>query len=241
MSATCPHCTKELGSGFLTQEQHVDRLKGPAKARDEALAEAERAKSEVETVRAQTAAQLKIANEKVEAASAASVKALADMARASAERDRFQALAADGITKPAKVKGFSLAYDAYQAEAGDKAKPFAEWLAADARADEFLAQHFAKPADPDAGKGAADEAAAKADAGKAADTAKAAAPAGKALPPANAGAGTPPAGSGKLTAQQGAEVYNQGVDAIMKKGLPRAERQKEIAALKETVTAQVAT
>ena len=48
MSATCPHCTKDLGSGFLTQEQHVDRLKGPAKARDDANEAAAKAIAELD-------------------------------------------------------------------------------------------------------------------------------------------------------------------------------------------------
>lgn len=234
MSATCPHCTKELGSGYLTQEQLTERLKGPAKARDEAVAAAAKAADDLATMQAQAQAQIKIANEKVDAASAASTKALADMARAQSERDRFQALAADGITKPAKVRGISAAYDLYQSEAKDKAKPFAEWLASEARADEFLAPHFAAPVVAVAAPAVDAPAAVVAPA-----VAAPAAPVGKALPPANTGAGTPPPGTGKLTASQASDLYSQGVDAIMKKNLPRADRQKEIAALKETVTAQV--
>lgn len=237
MSATCPHCTKELGSGYLTQDQLTERLKGPAKSRDDALAAAAKAADDLAAMQATTAAQLKIANEKVDASSAAATKALADAQKAAAERDRFQSLAADGITKPAKVKGFSLAYDAYAAEAGDKAKPFADWLAADARSDEFLAQHFVKPAE--VAPPATDAAAPPPAAPPAAEAAKPP-PAAKALPPANAGAGSPPSGTGKLTQAQATEAYSRGVDEIIAKKLPKADRDREIAALKQTTAAQVA-
>lgn len=235
MSASCPHCAKELGSGFVTQDQLVAEKKGVSAARDAANEAAAKAIADLESVKSSTAAQLKVANEQVSAASAASSKALADMARATAERDRFSALANDGIVKPAKVRGISAAYDAYAAENKDH-KPFAEWLATDARADEFLAPHFAAPI-----VATVAEVAKPADVAAPVVPAVVVAPAGKPLPAANVNVGTAPLATGKLSAEQAARTYSDGVDAIRAKGLSRDDRNKEIAALKATVSAQVGT
>lgn len=231
MAVDCPNCKAALPPEYLTQDQIKNRIADIATKRDEAIAAAAKAADDAAAVKAAAEAQVKIANEKVEAASAASTKALADMARATAERDRFQALAADGITKPAKVKGFSLAYDAYAAEAGTAAKPFAEWLAADARSDEFLSQHFAKPVDPAAPPPAAD-----AKAPPAVAPAVVAPPAGKPLPSANLGVGDPPLTAGKLTDAQIQEQYNAGVKELRAKYPDRKQRSERDAAIRELQT-----
>lgn len=231
MAVDCPHCKAALPPEYLTQDDIKNRIASVAKARDEALAAAAKAVDERDSAKATADAQVKIANEKAEAASAATTKSLADAQKAIAERDRFQALAADGIVKPAKVKGFSLAYDAYVAEAGTAAKPFAEWLAADARSDEFLAQHFAKPAE--AAPPAAD--AAKAPPAAAAPAAPPP-PAGKPLPASNLGVGDPPLTAGKLTEAQMAQQYKAGVDELRAKFPDRKQRSERDAAIRELQT-----
>lgn len=228
MAVDCPHCKAALPPEYLTQDDIKNRIASVAKARDEALAAAAKAADDLGAVKATADAQVKIANEKAEAASAATTKSLADAQKAIAERDRFQALAADGIVKPAKVKGFSLAYDAYVAEAGTAAKPFAEWLAGDARSDEFLAQHFAKPVDP-----------AVVVAAPAATVAAPAAPpppAGKPLPASNLGVGDPPLTAGKLTEAQMAQQYKAGVDELRAKFPDRKQRSERDAAIRELQT-----
>jgi hypothetical protein len=234
MSANCPHCSQALGSGFVTQADLEERVKSAGKAaKDEA---------------ARLAGELAIAKVKAEGydqALAGRTAAEQELGKTRTQFDRLSTLAASGIVQPAKVRGLSRAYEDYAAEAGDKALPFAGWLAGPARTDEFLAPHFAgqgagaQPGgDAGQGKGAQDQgASAGKDAaqGKGGDQGQdAGKSAGKDMPRANSGAADPPAGQGIQTPAQIA-AYFQSADF---KALPPKDREAKIAELEKAVASK---
>jgi hypothetical protein len=199
MSAACPHCTKDLGSGFVTQEQLEERIKTAGKnAREDAAA----ARIELDSFKAKAAAHDGLAADKT--------RLEAENAKLKKGNERTSALLGKGITLPATIRGLSRAYEDYVAEGGTA--EFGAWLDADARQDPFLAPHFVTAAPPAAVAPAATPAAGAAPApAPAAPPAAAAAPpapAPVALPASNVGAATPPTGQqGAMTAPQLAAYY----------------------------------
>jgi hypothetical protein len=228
MSANCPHCSQALGSGFVTQADLEERVKSAGKAaKDEA---------------ARLAGELAIAKVKAEGydqALAGRTAAEQELGKTKTQLERVGALASIGITQPSKVRGLSRGYEDYAAEAGDKAVPFAQWLAGPARQDEFYAPHFTgatqSTGDAGQGKGAQDQgASAGKDAaqGKGGDQGQdAGKSAGKDMPRANSGAADPPAGQGIQTPAQIA-AYFQSADF---KALPPKDREAKIAELEKAV------
>lgn len=209
MGHNCPHCKADLGEGFVDQTTLTSRLAAKQGQIDQLTTAAATEK----------AAREKAEREAREFASARD-SAVKNFERTLALRDA-------GIAAPKKVSGISQAYDAYAAEAADKAKPFGDWLATDARSDEWLAPHFAQPAGQTA---ATQQAAGQADAsaGKGAVGTPAANATNK-LPDPNLGAKAVGPNLGKLTPAQAAAGFDQEYRERISKIPNREERKKAMA------------
>jgi hypothetical protein len=124
----CPHCAKDLGSGFLDEETHRARLA----AKDERVKALD--------------ADLKAARVKADAHDALSAElAKEKTARTAAEQraGRQVELARAGITTEATAKRFDAVYEIYRAETGEGALEYAAWLSGPAREDALLSPLFA--------------------------------------------------------------------------------------------------
>lgn len=198
MAHNCPHCKADLGEGFVDQATLTSRLAAKQGQIDQLTT---------------TAATEKAAREKAEREAREFASA-----RDSAVKtfERTLALRDAGIAAPKKVSGISAAYDAYAAEAADKAKPFGDWLATDAREDEWLAPHFAQPAATDAKETAS--------AGKGA-VAQPAANATNKLPDPNLGAKAVGPNLGRLTPAQAAAGFDKEYRETISK-IPDREKRK---------------
>jgi len=112
----------------MTREQFAARVRGYAMIRNLSI---EAASAAVASMR-QMAADMDRGRE-----ATASALAAADGMRVALKR-------AESMTRPGVLRGISAAYDNYAAST-TPAKSFDDWLATDARADEFLSPHFTPP------------------------------------------------------------------------------------------------
>jgi hypothetical protein len=174
MSATCPHCKAELGSGFVTQDHLEERIRTAGKnARDDA----DGARKERDAMKAKADAHDGLAK--------ANGELTAQLTRAT----RSVTLAARGITNPKAIRGFERAYEDHVGEEGAKAEAFESWLDGSAGEDPLLAPLLSTSAAAGTGTGGSGAASGPKDQPKG-------------LPNPDHGAKAPPAKGGKMTSDQ---------------------------------------
>lgn len=222
--ADCPHCKHDLGPEYVSPDEHRKRLK----AKDTTIGELQ---STVDTLRTKA--------EQFDSVNTQLTNATRELERAKSSLTRTRSLAEKGITNPKAMRGFERAYDDYASEAGQGAKSFADWLAADAKEDPLLAPLLTaapaapagdqrpeqKPGEQPAGNGTPPAAGAGASAQGQGQGAKG--------PPIDPGTKPPPS-QGRMTPGQLSEYLR----SPAYRSLPVAEQRKKLAELQQQTTAQ---
>lgn len=217
--AKCPKCAEDLGSGFLDEATHKERLDAKER-RNKELAD------ELKAARTKAEAHDVAVRERDEARS--------QLAEVETRASRSVALAQAGVTDDRASKRVESIYGIYKAEEGEAALGFGEWLAGPAREDVLAGPLLV-------GKGAAAPGTAgKADAGKGGGAAPGAtAPRPNPLPNANAGAKADAPPPGKLTEAQARAAYAKRADELRRTEPDPKKRQAALAQTRAELDQQI--